>query len=386
MRGTNEPQSSLWYSINLEDMVEAAHPLRPIKRMVDVALARISASFSAAYSEHGRPSVPPERLLKALLLQCVYTIRSERELCRRLRTDMLFRWFLDMHPDEAVFDHAVFTHNRDRLDSHGLTRKFFDSVVRQAIEAGLTSDEHFTVDGSLIQSHASLKSLKRIEREATQSEGPKDEPPRGGPTPKSRRSRNEPVDFKGERRTNETHRSTTDPEARLYRKGNGVAANLCHSVHALTENRHGLVLAVEVDEANGTAERESALRMVDRLKRRHGVAPTTLGADMGFDAGPFLLELESRRIEPHVAIRPGRIKRKDECAEARRRARDRRRLAGYCRSQRKRKLVEEYFGWGKLVGPMRRTRHVGRFKIRQQVELTGAAYNLVRMAKLLKAA
>lgn len=386
MRGTNEPQSSLWYSINLEDMVEAGHPLRPIKRMVDLALARMSASFSAAYAAGGRPSVPPERLLKALLLQCLYTIRSERELCRRLRTDMLFRWFLDMQPDEATFDPTVFTHNRDRLDSHGLTRKFFDSVVRQAIDAGLTSDEHFTVDGSLIQSHASLKSLKRIEREATESEGPKDEPPRGGPAPKSRRSRNEPVDFKGERRTNDTHRSSTDPEARLYRKGNGVAANLCHSVHALTENRHGLVLAVEVDEANGIAERESALRMVDRVRRRHALAPRTLGADMGFDAGPFLLELESRGIEPHVAIRPGRIKRKDECAEARRRARDRRRLAGYCRSQRKRKLVEEYFGWGKSVGPMRRTRHVGRFKIRQQVELTGAAYNLVRMAKLLRAA
>ncbi len=264
--------------------------------MVDLAPARLSASFDAAYSSGERPSVPPERLLKALLLQCRFTIRSERELCPRIRTDLLFRWFLDMHPDEVVFDPTVFTHNRDRLDSHGLTRKFFDGVVRQAIEAGLASDDHFTVDGSLIQSHALF----------------------------------------GER------------AGRLQ----GRAANLCHSVHALTENRQGLVLAVDVDEPNGTAERESALRMVDRLKRRRRVTPTTLGADMGFEAGPFLRALELRGIVPHVAIRPGRITRKDESADARRPARYRGGLAGYCRSQRKRKFVEEYFGWGKSIGPM----------------------------------
>lgn len=385
MRGKNDPQPSIWYSINLEELVEAGHPLRPIKRLVDQALAGISASLSAAYSEKGRPSVPPERLLKALLLQSLYSIRSERELCRRLRTDLLFRWFLDMQPDEATFDATVFTHNRERLDDHGLTRKFFDGVVRQAIEAGLTSDEHFTVDGTLIQSHASLKRLKRIERAANAPETPSDEPPTPGPGPSARRSRNEPVDFKGERRSNRTHRSSTDPEARLYRKSSGVAANLCHSVNALTENRHGLVMAVDVDEANGTAERDGALRMVDRVRRRHGLRPKTLGADMGYDAGPFILALESRLIEPHVAIRPGQIKVRDESSEARHRTRERKRLAGYCRSQRKRKLVEEFFGWGKTVSSLRRSKHVGRFKIRQQAELTGAAYNLVRMARLLAA-
>lgn len=388
MRGKNDPQPSIWYSINLEDLVEAGHPLRPIKRMVDLALARMSASLGAAYADHGRPSVPPERLLKSLLLQCLYSIRSERELCRRLRTDLLFRWFLDMQPDEVVFDHAVFTHNRERLDTHGLTRKFFDGVVHQAIQAGLTSDEHFTVDGTLIQSHASLKSLKRIEREAKSSDSPDEDPPPMTPTtrgPGTRRSRNEAVDFHGERRSNKTHRSTTDPEARLYRKSYGVAANLCHSVHALTENRHGLVMAIQVDEANGTSERSSALRMVDHLRRRHGVTLRTVGADKGYDAGPFILALEARQIEAHVAIRPGRINVRDASSQARHRTRERRRLIGYIRSQRKRKLVEEFFGWGKSVAVLRRSRHVGRFKIKQQAELTGAAYNLVRMARLLAA-
>jgi IS5 family transposase len=225
-------------------------------------------------------------------------IRSERELCRRLKTDLLFRWFLDLQPSDEVFDHSVFTHNRDRLADHGITQKFFDQVVKQAIEAGLTSDEHFTVDGSLIQSHASLKSLKKIEREASKNDD--DHTSCGS-------GRNPSVDFKGERRTNATHRSTTDPEAKLFRKGDGVGAFLCHSGHALTENRHGLVMSVRVDEAKGTAERENTLRMLDHLERRHGVRPSTLGADKGYDAGPFLVELERRWIEPHVAIKSGTI-------------------------------------------------------------------------------
>ncbi|MBX3378426.1 MAG: IS5 family transposase, partial [Phycisphaeraceae bacterium] len=340
MRGTPERQSPIFHTFNVEDLIEPDHPLRAIKRMVDRALSDMSRTFNAAYSDVGRPGVPPETLLKALLLQCLYTVRSERELCRRLKTDLLFRWFLDLQPSDEVFDHAVFSHNRERLAEHGITPKFFDTVVKQALALGLTSDEHFTVDGTLIQSHASLKSLKRIEREERRKD---DDPPSGG--------RNASVDFKGEKRANATHRSTTDPEAKLYKKGDGVGAFLCHSAHALSENRHGLIVAVRVEEANGTAERVSALRMLDHAERRHGVRPWTLGADKGYDAGPFLVELEKRWIEPHIAIKSGRIdpmsERSDQGTWARWFVRQEQRKAGFRTSQRRRKLVEEFFGWVK---------------------------------------
>lgn len=380
MKGTPERQAAIYHTFNVEDLIEAGHPLRPIKRMVDRALAGMSRTFQAAYSEVGRPGVPPETLLKALLLQCLYTVRSERELCRRLKTDLLFRWFLDLQPSDEVFDHSVFTHNRERLCEHGITQKFFDQVVKQAIEAGLASDDHFTVDGSLIQSHASLKSLKKIEREASKNDDD---------NASSGSGRNPSIDFRGECRTNATHRSTTDPEARLYKKADGVGAFLCHSVHALTENRHGLVVSVRVDEASGTAERENTLKMLDHLERRHGVRPATLGADKGYDAGPFLVELEKRWIEPHVAIKSGRIDplgdRADEGTWARWFVRSEQRRAAFRKSQRRRKLVEEFFGWVKTVAGMRRARHAGREKIRQCFELAAAAYNLVRMKNLLAA-
>lgn len=379
MKGNPERQPAIYHTFNVEDLIEPGHPLRAIKRMVDSALRAMSRTFNAAYSDRGRPGIPPETLLKALLLQCLYTIRSERELCRRLKTDLLFRWFLDLQPSDDVFDHSVFTHNRERLAEHGITQKFFDQVVKQAIEAGLTSDEHFTVDGSLIQSHASLKSLKKIEREASRQDDDDNASSGSG--------RNPSVDFKGERRGNATHRSTTDPEAKLYRKGDGVGAFLCHSGHALTENRHGLVMSVRIDEANGTAERENTLKMLDHLERRHGVRPSTLGADRGYDAGPFLVELEKRWIEPHVAIKSGRIDplgdRADEGTWARWFARSDQRRAAFRKSQRRRKLVEEFFGWAKTVAGMRRARHVGREKIRQCFEMAAAAYNLVRMKNLL---
>ena len=380
MKGTPERQAAIYHTFNVEDLIEAGHPLRPIKRMVDRALSDMSRTFKAAYSHVGRPGIPPETLLKALLLQCLYTVRSERELCRRLKTDLLFRWFLDLQPSDDVFDHSVFTHNRDRLGEHGITQKFFDQVVKQAIDAGLTSDEHFTVDGSLIQSHASLKSLKKVEKDASKNERD-DDAPGGG--------RNPSVDFKGERRTNATHRSTTDPEAKLYRKGDGVGAFLCHSGHAVTENRHGLVMSVRIDEAGGRAERENTLAMLDHLECRHGVRPSTLGADKGYDAGPFLVELERRRIEPHVAIKGGKIDplsdRADEGTWARWFVKSEQRRAAFKKSQRRRKLVEEFFGWAKTVAGMRRARHVGREKIRQCFEMAAAAYNLVRMKNLLAA-
>jgi transposase len=377
MRGTPDRQGAVYHTFNVEDLIEPGHPLRAIKRMVDRALADMSRTFKAAYSDRGRPGIPPETLLKALLLQCLYTIRSERELCRRLRTDLLFRWFLDLQPSDEVFDHSVFTHNRERLSEHGITRTFFDQVVKQAIDAGLTSDEHFTVDGSLIQSHASLKSLKKIERDASKKDDDNDPGRTGG--------RNPSVDFKGERRANATHRSTTDPQARLYRKGDGVGASLCHSGHALTENRHGLVMSVRVDEANGTAERENTLKMLDHVERRHGVRPATLGADKGYDAGAFLVELERRWIEPHVAIKAGRIEPRDDASWARWFVRSDQRRAAFKKSQRRRKLVEEFFGWAKTVAGMRRARHVGREKITQCFDLAAAAYNLVRMKNLLAA-
>lgn len=302
MRGHGESNGGLWYSIDLEELIERDHPLRATKRMVDEALRGMDPDFRAAYPRNGRPSVAPERLLKALLLQSLYTIRSERELCRRIKTDLLFRWFLDMTPDEDVLVPTVFTQNRERLAEHGLTRRFFDCVVRQAVAAGLASGEHFTVDGSLIHSHASLKSPKRIAREGDGEDGDGDgDGPSPGGAPR-RKSRNAPVDFKGERRVNDTHRSTTDPESRLYCKG-GTGAYLSHSMHAMTENRHGLVVAVEIDEAIGRSEREAALRMVTSARRRHRLSVRTLGADARYDAEGFLLDLKSRRIAPHVALR-----------------------------------------------------------------------------------
>lgn len=380
MRGTPERQAAIYHTFNVEEMIEPKHPLRPIKRMVDTALASMSRRFAAAYSEVGRPGVPPETLLKALLLQCLYTIRSERELCRRLKTDLLFRWFLDLQPSDDVFDHSVFAHSRERLSTYGITSAFFDSVVKQAIEAGLTSDEHFTVDGTLIQSHASLKSLKKIERDASKQDG-------GDDASSSGTGRNPPVDFKGQKRSNATHASTTDAEAKLYKKGDGVGAFLCHSGHALAENRHGLVMSVRVEEASGTAERDAALAMLDHAEERHGARPSTLGADKGYDAGSFLLALEQRWIEPHVAIKAGRIDptsdHADEGTWARWFTRGEQRRAGFKRSQRRRKLVEEFFGWVKTVAGLRRARHVGRQKIRQCFELAAAAYNLVRMKNLL---
>lgn len=379
MRGTPERQTPIFHTFNVEDLIEPDHPLRAIKRMVDRALANMSRVFNAAYSDTGRPGVPPETLLKALLLQCLYTVRSERELCRRLKTDLLFRWFLDLQPSDEVFDHAVFSHNRERLAEHGITQKFFDTVVKQALALGLTSDEHFTVDGTLIQSHASLKSLKKIEREQRRKDDQDQNPPgrEGG--------RNPSVDFKGEKRANATHRSTTDPEARLYKKGDGVGAFLCHSAHALSENRHGLIVAVSVDEANGTAERASALRMLDHAEEKHGVRPWTLGADKGYDAGGFIRELDARWIEPHIAIKSGRIDPGDDNSWARWFVRQSQRRKAFKISQRRRKLVEEFFGWVKTVAGLRRTRHVGRAKIKQCFELAAAAYNLVRMRTLLAA-
>jgi transposase len=379
MRGRAGDQDLLFYTINVESRIRPDHPLRSLKRIVDTILKDLSPLFAAAYSQTGRPSVPPERLLKALLLMALYSIRSERQLVERIDTDLLFRWFLDMSPDDDVFDATAFTHNRPRLDQQGLTAAFFDAVLVKAVQAGLCSDEHFSVDGSLIESYASIKSFRPLEEENQRNDDAN-----------SFKPRNAEVDFHGEKRTNDTHASRTDPEAKLYRKGMGKEAKLAHLGHALTENRHGLVLGVTTTEANGKAECQAALCLLDRLKSRHGLSPQTIGADKGYDSGTFYLELEQRGIEPHCAMLrqpdpdPRHIRpfRRDKVA-ARTRMRERLESVGYQISQRCRKKIEEYFGWMKTVAGLGRSRWVGRWKLQQQLELTAAAYNLVRMRKLL---
>jgi transposase len=386
MRGHLVPQGKLFFTIDVESRIRADHPLRSLKRTVDEILRGLSDKFAAAYSQVGRPSVPPERLLKALLLMALYSIRSERQLAERIDMDLMFRWFLDMSPDDPAFDATTFTHNRPRLDAQGLTAAFFDAVLRRAINAGLTSDEHFSVDGTLIESYASTKSFRPVAAE-TSNDSDRDEKTQDS---NSFKPRNAEVNFHGQQRTNLTHASRTDPEAKLYRKSPGQEAKLCHLGHALTENRNGLVMGVAISEANGTAEPAAALEMLDRLHQRLGKKPQTLGSDKGFDSGPYYLELESRGIVPHSAMietppaNPKHLRAgKRPAFEARCRMRERLLSEGYRISQRCRKKVEECFGWIKTVAGLARSRHVGRWKLRQQMELAAAAYNLVRMRKLM---
>lgn len=386
MRGRADDQPPLFHSFNVEDRIRADHPLRDVKRRADRLLAGMSRMFTGAYSRIGRPSVPPERLLKALLLRALYSIRSERQLCEQIDVNLMFRWFLDLQPSEDAFDATTFTHNRQRLDDHGLTRAFFDAVVAEALTAGLCS-EHFSVDGTLIESHASAKSFQ-----PKPSDSPKDPPDGGTPTAgdaKGFKPRNAEVDFHGQKRTNQTHASTTDPEARLYKKGMGQEAKLAHLGHVLSENRNGLILGVAATEANGTAERAAALTMVDGLKARHRRTPKTLGMDKGYDGGEFFREVESRGIEPHVPLgkaprapatvvsdklRPG--------VEARQRMKVRMGTEGYRLSQKCRKKVEECFGWLKTIAGLDRCSTVGRWKLRQMLEVGAAAFNLVRLRTL----
>lgn len=376
MRGRRDPQPQFFYAIDIESRIRPDHPLRALKRRIDDLLTGMDAIFAQAYSRQGRPSVPPERLLKALLLMALFSIRSERQLCERIDTDLLFRWFLDMSPEDAAFDATAFTHNRPRLDEWGITRAFFEAVVKHAREAGLCSDDHFSVDGTMIESLASQKSF--------QPKGPPEDQDANGFKP-----RNPDVDFHGQRRSNDTHVSRTDPEAKLYRKGPGKPAQLAHLGHILNENRNGLILEVAVTEANGLAEKDAALEMIDRCRNQRGRDPQTLGADAGYDSGEFLLALEARGIEPHVAMtstqpadpHTARTDRKEKIA-ARLRMQERQQTTGYAISQRVRKRIEECFGWLKTIAGLARSRWVGRWKLRQHFELTAAAYNLVRMTKL----
>jgi transposase len=377
MRGHADEQPPLFHVFNVGDRIRPDHPLRDVKRRADRILAGMSSQFAEAYSRTGRPSVPPERLLKALLLMALYSARSERQLCERIDTDLLFRWFLDLQPSDEVFDATTFTHNRKRLDEYDLAKNFFAAVVGEALTAGLCS-EHFSVDGTLIESHASAKSFQPLA--ATD-----DQPPQDG---NGFQPRNGEVDFHGQKRTNATHRSRTDPEAKLHRKGLGKEAKLSHMGHALGENRHGLILAVAVTEASGTAERAAALGLLDDVKATHEVQPATLGADKGYDDGQFFRDVESRQIEPHVPLiheprDPATAPPKDRAkVEARQRMKSRVGGAGYRLSQKCRKKIEEGFGWLKTVAGLGRSRVVGRWKLKQLLEIGAAAYNLVRLRTL----
>ena len=368
MRGQVNRQELLFVVISLEQRVPRDHPLRPIKRRCDELLAQMNHQFQRAYSHLGRPSIPPEQLLKALLLQALYSIRSEIALMEQVEFNNLYRWFLDLPLEQPAWTPEVFSMNRDRFAAHGLVAAFFDALVRQAVLEGYVSDAHFSVDGTLIRSWASLKSLQPKDGRAPTE--PPDDP--GNPT----------VSFHGQHRTNATHVSRTDPEARLAKKGTGKEAHLCHSAHVLMENRHGLCVAAGVDVADGQAERRNARQLVARVKRRQRLRPRTLGMDTGYDDGKFLAALECDGVQPHVPIRRGRIVAQDVAGQARQRARQRMRQARYRLSQRIRKRVEEIFGWCKTVGRMARTRFVGRWKIAQEVLVTVSAYNLVRLARL----
>lgn len=319
----------------------------------------------------------------------LYSVRSERQLCERLDTDLLFRWFLDLQPSDDAFDPTTFTYNRERLDDHALTAGFFAAVTAEALTAGLCSD-HFSVDGTLIESFASAKSFRP--KPATPPGDGGAAPTDGGSSPSDGngfKPRNAEVDFHGQKRTNETHHSRTDPEAKLYRKGRGKEAKLSHMGHVLSENRNGLIVVVAASAASGTAECEAALELIDAAGAMHALKPKTLGADKGFDSGQFYLDLEARGIEPHVPLvkeprDPATVPQKKlrPGVEARQRMKARQETEGYRLSKKCRKKVEECFGWLKTIAGLGRSRTVGRWKLQQMLEIGAAAFNLVRLRTL----
>jgi transposase len=342
-----------------EQRVPSDHPLRAVRQMADTILAQLSQLFSKMYSDIGRRSIPPEKLLRALLLQVLYTVRSERMLMEQLEYNLLFRWFVGLNMDEPVWDVTVFTKNRERLLKADIAKKFFELVLQQAQALDLMSDEHFTVDGTLLEACAGLKSFKRVD--GTEEPPPDD---RSNPT----------VDFHGEKRSNQTHQSTTDADAMLAKKGAGKEAKLSYSGHVLMENRNGLVAEVEVLQANGTAERDAALVMIEKIP---GDQPVTIGADKAYDTKDFVEETRNMNATPHVA----------QNNKGRQSAIDGRttRHPGYAISQQKRKRVEEIFGWMKTVGGMRKLRHRGLQLVGWMFTFAAAAYNLVRIRNLATA-
>jgi transposase len=359
VRGEEQKQGSMFSVVSPEKRVPADHPLRAIKKLTEAVLEELSPTFDAMYSSVGRPSIPPERLLKAQVLMALYTVRSDRFFCEQLDYNLLFRWFLDMNVDEPTFDASSFSRNRERLLEHEVAKKFFAAVVAQAQAAHLMSHDHFTVDGTLIEAWASLKTFKKKDAKSKDREPP-DDP--GNPT----------VDFRGEKRSNETHASTTDPESRLARK-KGKESKLSYSAHALMENRNGLIVDLRVDAADGFAERRNALAMLRDSAIKDG--RITVAGDKGYDIASFVADCRDLGVTPHVAQTSDRRRRSAIDARTTRHP-------GYAVSQRKRKLIEEIFGWMKTVGNFRRTRFKGQRRTQLAAYLVAAAYNLLRVAKL----
>jgi transposase len=358
MRGSDGMQEPLFTVAKLEDFVPSDHPLRAIRLLVNEALSQLNHLFNEIYAAHGRPSIPPEKLMRALLLQVFYSVRSERQICEQLRYNLLFRWFVGLAMDDAVWDHSVFSKNRDRLLEHAVVEAFFREVMRLADEKGLLSKEHFSVDGTLIQAWAGQKSFKP-------KDGSNDQTPSGP-------GRNAQADWKGKPRTNDTHESKTDPDARLYRKSHQTASVLCYQGHVLMENRSGLVVGAVVTHADGKGERAAALAMLDRVP---GEQRKTLGADKAYDTADFVAACRERNVTPHIAVHD---KRRRSTLDARTT-----RHAGYLLSQAIRKRIEEHFGWGKTIGRIRQTVYRGLRRVDQHFKLTMTASNILRMARIL---
>lgn len=363
MRGSDQRTGELFSYVDLEARVRTDHPLRVIRAVANEALASMSADFAMLYAGIGRPSIAPEKLLRAMLLQAFYGIRSERQLMERLDTDLLFRWFVGLGVDDPAFDHSSFSKNRDRLLAGEIAAKFLAAVLARPRVKQLLSSDHFSVDRTLIEAWASMKSFR-----------PKD----GSEPPKGDGGRNVDANFRGEKRSNETHASTSDPEARLYRKADGQPSQLCYMGHALMENRHGLVVGAIVTRATGTAEREAALALLDR--HRTGDRRVTLGADKAYDAAAFVADLRARRITPHIAKNDHLTK----TGKRRRSSIDGRttRHPGFTVSQRVRKRIEEAFGWIKAAAGQAKTHFRGTRRVGAAFTLATAAYNLVRLPRL----
>lgn len=390
MRGTDEASGSLFSYVDLEERIPARHPLRKIRQVVNDALASLDADFEALYTDFGRPSIPPERLIRASLLQILFSVRSERQLMEQMNYNLMFRWFVGLGIDDPVWVPTVFSKNRDRLLTTEMSRKVMAAILAHREVTPLLSDEHFSVDGTLVKAWASIKSFQpKAEAGPPDDDGPGDPPaPNTAPEIKpsdnpaetdqmprsSRHHRNAEVDFKGEKRANASHVSRTDPDARLYKKSPGTGAMLCFIGHALMENRNGLIVQGDLTQADGHAERRAALDMV----HRHSPGSTrrlTLGADKGYDAGGFVSDLRKACVTPHVAQKSrysaidGRTARHD----------------GYAQSQKHRKKIEEAFGWAKTVGGMAQTVYRGVERVRSRFILTMAANNLARLPRLLGA-
>jgi transposase len=358
MRGNSDRQALVFSALTPDQLVPADHPIRAIKPIAERALQSISPTLNQMYARIGRPSIPPEHLLKASLLIALYSVRSERQFCERLQYDLLFKWFCDLNIADPAFHPTTFSKNRKSLLEHDVARQFFAAVLEEARRERLLSEDHFTVDGTLLEAWASMKSVRARDDDS--------EPPAGG-------GKNPDADYRGEKRRNETHVSRTDPDAQLMRKGPGKETKLNYMGHVLMENRNGLVVDVMLTQATGKAEREAALGMLDRLP--HSKRRRTLGGDRGYDTHDFIGELRQRNVTPHVA----------QNQSGRRSAIDGRTTShgGYRKSQKVRKRVEEIFGWVKTVGGGKKLRYIGVERNQLWTEFTATAYNLVRMAKLM---